>query len=78
MEEEFSPTAFWKEYTSLDLLGKEQKVQQIVQNIDGLHSVNNDNLRKHALTNLMISYFDDLIEYMEFCDPNKDRPEDHP
>jgi len=66
MKEEI-PYKFWREYESMDLLDRREKIKHIVNNIDELFSMKNDKWRKHALSIGLLSYFDDLLEYARYA-----------
>lgn len=58
------PEKFWREYESLDILGREKKIKHIVDGINRLFGVKNEKVRKHALTIGLMGYFDDLVDYI--------------
>ncbi len=59
------PHKFWREYESMDMIDKCKKIKHIVNMIDRLHNLKDEKLRKHSLSTILQSYFDDLIDYME-------------
>lgn len=56
------PKKFWKEYIQLNELERGKKIEFIIKSIDNYYSIKMDKkLRTYALTQLIKSYFDDLI-----------------
>jgi len=55
---------FWKKYRKLDYFKKEEHIRFIIQNIMGLEKLKGENKRR-CMATLLMSYFDDLINYMD-------------
>jgi len=62
---------FWKEYCENDLT-KEKKLKNVVIRIDEFRKIEDETVRKKLLSFALRSYFDDLIEYMEYGDEDDD------
>ncbi|MBI2140297.1 hypothetical protein HYU14_05205 [Candidatus Woesearchaeota archaeon] len=58
------PHKFWREYESMDMLDRGEKVKTIVEIIDRLHALKDKKLRQHALATSLQGYFDDIMDYM--------------
>jgi len=54
---------FWKEYIEMDMVERGEKIEMIVKSISDVSNMKEDEkIKKHALTTLLQSYFDDLLE----------------
>ncbi len=66
MEEETKeslPEQFWREYEEADLLEREEKLKPLVEKISRILEIEDKKLRSHVLKMLLLSYFDDILEY---------------
>lgn len=70
-EKEDIPYKFWREYESLDMLERGEKIKPITGMIDRLRNLKNKKIRQHALATSLQGYFDDLIDYMVFSREKK-------
>jgi len=57
------PHKFWKEYESLDTLGRDGKIKHIVENMDKLFELKDKKMRQHAIKIALLGYFDDIFEF---------------
>lgn len=57
---------FWKKYIETSMLDRKDLVRVLKDRIDGLYASKNDETKDYAIMGLLQSYFDDLIEVMEF------------
>ena len=64
-KKEETPYKFWREYESLGMLKRGEKIKHIVEFIDSIYNLKNKKLRQHALATALQGYFDDLIDYMD-------------
>lgn len=60
------PERFWREYESMDMLDRRDKIKHIVNMVDNLFNLKDEKLRKYSLASFLQSYFDDLIDYMSY------------
>lgn len=56
---------FWNKYREADGLKKQEIMKPIVKNILSGLELTDKKVREHAMTILLTSYFDDLINVME-------------
>lgn len=63
-EKENTPHKFWREYESLDMLKRGEKIKPIVGMIDKIHNLKNKKIRQDTLEMVLQGYFDDIIDYM--------------
>ncbi len=63
-QKEDIPYEFWKEYESLDMLKRGEKIRHIVEFIDSIHNLKNKKIRQHALETALQGYFDDIMGYI--------------
>ena len=63
-QKEDAPYEFWKEYESLDMLKRGEKIRHIVKFIDSIHNLKNKKIRQHALATALQGYFDDIMDYI--------------
>jgi hypothetical protein len=55
---------FWREYSSADIIQREKKLKPIIKRFDELSKMKDKKIRQHCIKIGLMSYFDDLIEYM--------------
>lgn len=55
---------FWREYCSSDMLEREKKLKPLVNNLNELYKMKDKKIRQHCINMALLSYFDDLIDYM--------------
>lgn len=57
------PYSFWKEYEEADSLKRDKLIKPILKNFLPIADIGDEKLRRHTLTMLLRSYFDDCIDY---------------
>ena len=59
------PQKFWKKFVEGDILKRRKQLKVIVDRFMTLYKMEDENIRRHSLEIGLLSYFEDLVEYME-------------
>ncbi len=57
---------FWEKYENADYLERDKLLLPIMKNVTAIMDIKEEKLRQHCLKITLYSYFDDLINYINY------------
>jgi len=66
------PYKFWKKFVEGDILSRRKQLKIIVNRFMALDKIDDKKLKQQTLEIGLLSYFEDLIEYMEIGEETDD------
>jgi len=63
---------FWKKFVAGDALDRQNQLKLIVDRFMAIEGIENKKIKQHTYTIALLSYFEDLVEYMQ----NKEEQDD--